>query len=526
MRLIFLLNFILCFNVGFSQQSDTAAQNIIDICTADDNQIQNDISLRFWFQSLDSLRKKQKLKLNIIHIGDSHIQGDYMSRTIRFRLQQEFGEGGRGLVFPYSFLNMYGPVDYKCKTNVKWENSRIFPREKNYPVGLVGYTVASNNPNLQAMIELTGPPKKSWGSLENFTSFPDNRFNRVKIIYSNDSQAMPVVVSQMPLENTKVEAYRLPNFSLNDTSGFQIQTIDFENLSDKIEIKADSTTKFAKPFQLYGLIFENTQREGIVYHMAGVGACQLDNFMRSKYFFSQTTALSPNLIIISLGANESVNQRFDTVGYVKKFVGLIENLKKEIPGVSILLTTPPDILYKGKLPFMKKPIQRAIIKIATETNSAFWNLGELMGGDYSNHIWHLSKFAGPDRIHFTPKGYDFQGLLFMEALLKSYNKYSYFPVNDSVIKNDLEPYRKLLKENYVNEVSRINQFKERVVDSNSQQPSRLNIDHSNRKIHLVRKNETIFSISRKFKIDYRVILRLNGLRKSSVIKPGQKIKLN
>jgi hypothetical protein len=319
MRLFFLLSFVCSINALWSQNADSSTRNIVEICSYDSNIIQNDIGLKRFFLSLDSLRKKQKSKINILHIGDSHIQGDYMSRTIRYRLQHEFGEGGRGLVFPYSFLKMYGPVDYKCNTNVQWENSRIFPKEKKFPVGLVGYTVATNNPNMYSMIDLTGPPKNSWGSLDNFNDFPNNLFDRVKIIYSNDSQAMPLIVSPLSSNQSNSEVYKLPQYKKDDSAGYQIQTIDFKNLYDKIEFKADSSNKLYKPVQLNGVIFENSRQEGIVYHMAGVGACQLDNFLRSKYFLLQTISLKPDLIIFSLGANESVSPGFDTLTYQKKY---------------------------------------------------------------------------------------------------------------------------------------------------------------------------------------------------------------
>lgn len=525
MRLFFLLIFVCSINALWSQNADSSTRNIVEICSYDSNIIQNDIGLKRFFLSLDSLRKKQKSKINILHIGDSHIQGDYMSRTIRYRLQHEFGEGGRGLVFPYSFLNMYGPVDYKCNTNVQWENSRIFPKEKKFPVGLVGYTVATNNPNMYSMIDLTGPPKNSWGSLDNFNDFPNNLFDRVKIIYSNDSQAMPLIVSPLSSNQSNSEVYKLPQYKKDDSAGYQIQTIDFKNLYDKIEFKADSSNKLYKPVQLNGVIFENSRQEGIVYHMAGVGACQLDNFLRSKYFLLQTISLKPDLIIFSLGANESVSPGFDTLTYQEKYIDLIKRLKQEMPGVSIILTTPPDLLYKKKLPYMKKPIRRAIIRISEETNSAVWDLGELMGGDYSNHIWHLSKYAGPDRIHFSPKGYDFQGLLFTEALMKAYNNYSFLPIQNSNVTNDLKPYRKSLNDHYVQVLHKSNKP---IIENNhveNHTASNALAVKPKRKIHVVSHNETIYSISRKYHLDFKLILRLNGLKESSIIRPGQKIKL-
>jgi hypothetical protein len=522
--LVFIIVFFWIIKTS-AQELDSSAVINLRICTSDSNKILNDVALMRFFQTLDSLKTHQKHKLNILHIGDSHIQGDYMSRTIRYRMQAEFGEGGRGMVFPYAFLNMYGPVDYKCISNVPWENSRIFPKEKKYPVGFVGYTVATDNINLHATIELTGSPLHNWGSLDNFSLMPDNLFDRVKVVYSNDSLDMPLMISPLSTNQLIKQYHPLPQFSQGVSTGFQIQTLDFDGLYNKIEIVGDTSRKSSESVQLHGLIFENSKRDGIVYHMAGVGACQLDNFLRSTYFVSQTIALKPELIIISLGANESVTNGLDTAVYVRKYIDLIGDLKREIPGVAILLTTPPDILYRGKLPVMKKPVQRAIFKIANETNCAWWDLGQIMGGDYSNHIWFLAKYAGPDKIHFSPKGYDFQGLLFMEALLRSYNQYCKTPIDTTAIKKDLSVYRKMLNEIYAQELKKIDERKGKSAVVTHVQQSDVIPVKGKPKMHVVARGESVYSISRKYGLDYHVVLRLNGLTESSLIRPGQKIKL-
>jgi hypothetical protein len=226
-----------------------------------------------------------------------------------------------------------------------------------------------------------------------------------------------------------------------------------------------------------------------------------------------------------LGANESVTNGLDTTVYVRKYIDLIGDLKREIPGVSILLTTPPDILYRGKLPVMKKPVQRAIFKIANETNCAWWDLGQIMGGDYSNHIWSLAKYAGPDKIHFSPKGYDFQGLLFMEALLRSYNQYCKNPIDTTTIKKDLSVYRKMLNEIYAQELEKIDERKDKTSAMTHVQQSDVIPKNGKPKMHVVARGESVYSISRKYGLDHRVVLRLNGLTESSLIRPGQKIKL-
>jgi hypothetical protein len=520
----FIVFCVFCLKNSLSAQiTDSILPDKPKICSSTINVIQNDSSLLRFFKSLDSLKTHKKNKITILHIGDSHIQGDYMSRTIRYRMQEEFGERGRGLVFPYSFLNMYGPVDYKCTSNVPWENSRIFPKEKKFPVGPVGYTVGNNQPNLQALIDLKGAPKNAWGALTNFENYPDNLFDQVSVVYSNDSLDLPLMISSFSNNEDEGVYFQLPQNQEFDTCGFQIQTIKFPEAHQKLKIVVDTNRIFSEPVQIHGFIFENTQRDGILYHMAGVGACQLNNFLRSSYFISQTIALKPDLIIFSLGANESVSSGWDTLNYIIKYSQLLDDFKQKIPGISFLITTPPDILYKGRLPIMKKQVQRALYEIAKNTNSPIWDLGEIMGGDYSNQIWHRAKLAGPDRIHFSPKGYDFQGLLLCEALLSSYNKFASHPVNLQELEADLTDYRFILSENtqYFSE-----SYPNKKNTSKSTEKTKLPKPvKGKQKTHKVQKGESIYSISKKYGLDYNEVTKLNGFKKSTIIRPGQVIRL-
>jgi LysM repeat protein len=521
-----------------SQITDSSASQKFRICLSDSNKIENDQSLRGFFLNLDSLKIENTLKVNIVHIGDSHIQGDYLSRTVRYRLQSEFGCGGRGFVFPYNLLNMYGPVDYKCSTNIIWESDRIFPREKKYPVGLVGYTLATNNRSMKTVIDLTGPATKSWGSLDNFTDYPSNDFDVVKLLYSNDSNDMPLIVGGVGLNGELLSTTKLPQYNEQEQMKYQYKQVRFEERFNKLLLCADTSRISTESVQLFGLVFENSKENGIVYHMAGVGACQLNNFLKSSYFVSQTVKIKPNLIIISLGANESVSPGFDSVEYVKKYMDLIATFKRQIPGVSILLTTPPDILYKGKLPISLYPVQNAIKRVADSTGSAVWNLHAVMGGERSNYIWYLAKYVGPDRIHFSPKGYDFQGLLLTDALLKSYQKYSKVKIDTEKLKSDLSIYQKNLNSAYDKVVFKNESLPQDTISTATTSPNNLltNVEHSRNnaigkndlpkyRYHIVNKGDSVYSIARKYKLNYKDLLKINGLNESSLIHPGQKIRL-
>ena len=55
--------------------------------------------------------------INIVHIGDSHIQADYFSGMLRMCLQKQFGNAGRGLIFPYKVAKTNEPYNYLTTTD-------------------------------------------------------------------------------------------------------------------------------------------------------------------------------------------------------------------------------------------------------------------------------------------------------------------------------------------------------------------------------------------------------------------------
>jgi hypothetical protein len=510
--------FALCGQTG-----DSARPFVLDpvIAAAETNYIENDAALKTLFYMLDSLKTGKKQRLTILHIGDSHLQGDYLSRTIRYRLQKEFGEAGRGLVFPYSLFNMYGPVDYSCSSNVAWQHSRMFPRERNGPVGLAGYAVLTNNPNMKLDVRLFQPSKLYFGAMTNFSQFPSNKFNTVKILYSNDSLALPFTVSGLKSDNTAGQIFKAPQFTSSSSPGYQYAEFLLDDEYTAMSLKADTQHAFSHPVRLYGMSFENSNNSGVLYHMAG--ACQLSDFLGATHFFGHTVMLKPDLIIFSLGANESCTRGFDTLGYTSKFGQLIQDLRASLPGVQFLITTPPDILFRGTRPPAMDAICRTLGRIAVSENCGFWNLNQTMGGPWSNQYWFQNKLNNPDRIHFSPRGYDFLGLLFTEALFNSYGRFAKTPVDiQSVLTNTAE-YRELFS------VMKIDKNKPRIAAYQpkpvTQTPQKPTVYVGGAVYHTVRSGESVYSISRKYGVNYRNIQKLNGFKDNTIIRPGQRIRV-
>jgi lysophospholipase L1-like esterase len=118
----------------------------------------------------------------------------------------------------------------------------------------------------------------------------------------------------------------------------------------------------------------------------------------------------PDLVIISLGTNDAFSGS-SKINFYQKIDHLVAKIKSLSPASGILITTPSDALKYDKakgtylaLPEIKNVVN-TLIKYANDHAIAYWNLYEVMGGEYSINSWFQRKQAQPDRVHFTVKGY-------------------------------------------------------------------------------------------------------------------------
>ena len=80
----------------------------------------------------------------ILFLGDSHIQADWITSFLRNKFQEKYGNAGRGLVFPYSVANSNGPDDFTSATNQTWENFRLVYEQDVFPqMGASGFVIGN-----------------------------------------------------------------------------------------------------------------------------------------------------------------------------------------------------------------------------------------------------------------------------------------------------------------------------------------------------------------------------------------------
>ena len=107
------------------------------------NRIEQAAYLQPFHQKLQELESGKRQQINILHIGDSHVQADLLTGTLRRLFQQQYGNAGRGLVFFYQQAGTHAPLDYQTESSQNWESRRRIFQKNAPPIGISGMSIAT-----------------------------------------------------------------------------------------------------------------------------------------------------------------------------------------------------------------------------------------------------------------------------------------------------------------------------------------------------------------------------------------------
>ena len=148
---------------------------------------------------------------------------------------------------------------------------------------------------------------------------------------------------------------------------------------------------------------------------------------------ARIVSLHPDLLILSFGTNESHNRRYNAQVHYRQMDELVRLLRQKLPDVPILLTTPPGSYESFRSRRHRRTYQvnprtyqavQTIRKYADDNGLAVWDMFEVFGGVQRATLnWWESGLMRPDRVHYLPAGYELQGCMFHQALLRAYNNY-------------------------------------------------------------------------------------------------------
>lgn len=342
------------------------------------------------------------VKLSVLHIGDSHIQGGMLSEALRQKLQQEFGNGGRGLIAPLKMAGTNQPADYSfTSANRAWKATKLTSNKRREGASLTGIAVAFASPALSLNIGVNNI---------------DDSFSSFTLLHSPAK-------GNISANSTEMSITKTGNDSLSYATAFALpsacQQLPLYNLSGISE--------------LWGAILHNNH-SGVVLHSIGNNGACYQHYNQLDSFAARTAVFAPDLIIISLGTNEAFGNCRDTQAIKNEIHRLVSALKESNPEAAILLTTPMECDRRQRTRRGRRRRRRTvfatntncltmrniIMQYGVENNIAVWDLYTVAGGKGSAAKWVAnSLLAKRDHVHCSAEGYRMQGKLLAEALIQS-----------------------------------------------------------------------------------------------------------
>jgi hypothetical protein len=383
----------------------------------DSAKLHNDsAALNSFYEKLYQLQSTGTGRVNIAHIGDSHIQADFFSGVVRQHFHLDFGNAGRGLIFPYRLAKSNEPFDYKTSSPVKWLYKRNLFADDTLPIGIAGYTIETYDTAASLTVLLKGQHGIDYSA------------NKLTIFHARNPGNFDFSV----YDSLRHEIGYV-NMLTPSPSPFTSE-LQFDKMYNKFIVKPCPKDSSQTCARIYGLMLENG-RSGVLYNMIGVNGATFRSYNESMYFIDQLSYLHSDLVIISMGTNESLaGKYFSADALYAQIDSLVTAIRRTNPGVCILLTTPGDSFKKaGRKGRVKNPdiieTKNTIIKYAMDHNLAWWDWFAACGGYGAMAKWYSAGLADRYRIHYSMKGYQMQGELLYKALMKGYARYARSKMN-------------------------------------------------------------------------------------------------
>jgi hypothetical protein len=443
-------------------------------------------SLQFYdpipIKRMDSIIKSaSEKKVTLVHFGDSHIQAEWPTSKTRDVLQEYYGNGGYGMIFPYSAAKTYSSKRYKTSHLGNWTFTKSFQSSSKVPMGIAGMGVSTNQVS---------------SSLKFRFIEKDTVSDILKFFIPKDSSMFDFVIN---FGDTLIEV-SIIEYSMNGKSFIEIPIPG--KLRD-FSISFIANNKVQNKFELYGISAEASDKNGILYHSVGVGAAPYNSVLRQKLLETHLVDIHPDIVVLDFGTNDYLY--YDKIDSelsidIVKIIGLMKMIN---PEMIIILTTAQDLYYKGN--YIKSGVKfRDLIRTISESEGClFWDWYSVSGGSKSLLKWRSKGYCQKDLVHLTIKGYHAKGQLFANAIIGTLDSLNSNQHIDTLIFSNMDSlYRYNIADKYNYSYN-------------------VNSDYL---IHKVKSGETLGGIAQRYKTSVKAIMRLNNL-KTTLIVVGRKLKI-
>lgn len=339
-------------------------------------------------------------KLRVLHYGDSQIEGDRITSLLRREWSERYGGEGPGMLDAVPLAPSFS-IEQSHSHN--WQRYTAFGKRDT--------NIHHTNFGLRAVLcRYTAPGGDTTASdtTMGWLEFkPSNRayrsarnFHQMKLYYGNvtDPFRLKVFVNDTLFTEQIIQT----------TQAAKVRTWNFTSTPQKIRMEFVGKVS---P-DVYGISLEG--RTGVVVDnipMRGASGVVFTR-MSSAHLLGLMEEEPVGLILFQYGGNTVpyIRDEDHAKEYARRVRRQIQKLKRLAPNATIIMIGPSDMSEKEGTKFVTYDavpwVRSALRQVAMDEKVAFWDIFGAMGGLNSMPEWVKTDppLAGPDHVHFTPRG--------------------------------------------------------------------------------------------------------------------------
>jgi lysophospholipase L1-like esterase len=360
----------------------------------------------FYAALLAAEQKKPGAVARVTYFGDSIVASDFVTATLRRRLQKRFGDAGHGFMLMANAWPGYFHNDVVRFAAPGWDVSRVVgPWARDGLYGLGGVSFRSEGPGVFSRFATT--TSGSFGRavsrfVVDYLEQPDGGVMEVKI----DGRPRETVDTRGPVAKSALRAYAVPDGP------------------HELEVRAASAN-----LRAFGVWMERDV-PGVVLDAIGIQGCRIRmlGLTDGAHFAEQLRLRDPALTVFEYGMNESEDgEKYPLDQYEATMKAVLQQVRAALPKAACLLVGPMDRAEKRGDGFRSRPVVPKLAsiqrKVAAEVGCGYWDTLGAMGGFGSMATWYQRGLGGADLAHPSSAGAEVLGIWVYLALMEGYESY-------------------------------------------------------------------------------------------------------
>ena len=344
----------------------------------------------------------RRTPVRVVHLGDSLVASDYITDLVRDRLQERFGNGGKGFLFITRPASA-GRWTRSGKGSDGWQIERLV--DTKWPRDRVGWTGVAFTP--------TGGPQSTRYDVEG------SRVAELLFLAQPSSGSVQLSVDGKTLQRIQTRGFS----KTKSEAAFARVTLP--------EGAKTLTLTTSGKVELHGVVLE-TGAPGVVYDTVGLLGGMAEVYLRAQpaAFKAQLKQRKPSLVVLMVGGNEAFfySRERTTLDEVRAQVKeLVARVRANVPDAACLAMSPIDAgvrTMSGEVVPRRgtKEVADILREEARAGGCAFWDAYTSMGGEGSAIKWLDEGLMLDDLVHPRAKGSDLLGHLLDLSLQRAFSQ--------------------------------------------------------------------------------------------------------